>query len=158
MSRFNIHLTPIKFIYLLTNTQKKYSVTEIELLAIVEVLKEFKGMLLGQRVKVYTDHKNLMQKALGYTSDRVYRWRLLLEEFGPEIVWIKGVHNTVADDISRLDYVPKEDINLNWMTFTKCWNFYSQEIPAESPAYEDSLNFVFANTQDLSVGRHTMVI
>jgi hypothetical protein len=65
-----------------------YSVTKIELLAIVEVLKEFKGMLWGQRVKVYTDHKNLMQKALGYTSDRVYRWRLLLEEFGPNIVWI----------------------------------------------------------------------
>ena len=67
----------------LTKTQKKYSVTEIELLAIVEVLKEFKGMLWGQRVKVYTDHKNLMQKALGYTSDRVYHWRLLLEEFSP---------------------------------------------------------------------------
>jgi hypothetical protein len=86
-------------------------------LAIVEVLKEFKGMLWGQRVKIY-----IMQKTLGYTSDRVYRWRLLLEEFGPNIVWIKGVHNTVADAISRLDYVPVDtkDINLNWMTFTKC--------------------------------------
>ncbi len=36
----------------------KYSVTEIELLAIVETLKEFKGMLCGQPTKVYTDHKN----------------------------------------------------------------------------------------------------
>jgi hypothetical protein len=72
-----------------------------------------------------------MQKALGYTSDRVYRWRLLLEEFGPEIVWIKGVHNTVADAISRLDYGPVKDTNQNWMTFTKCWNFYSQEMTAE---------------------------
>jgi ribonuclease HI len=70
----------------LTKTQKKYSVTEIELLAIVEVLKELKGMLWGQWVKVYTDHKNLMQKALGHTSDWVYHWRLLLEEFGPKIV------------------------------------------------------------------------
>jgi hypothetical protein len=117
-------------------------------LAIVEVLKEFKGMLWGQRVKVYTDHKNLMQKALGYTSDRVYRWRLLLEEFGPKIVWIKGVQNTVADAISLLDYGPVKDINQNWMTFTKCWNFYSQKLPAESPDYEASLNFVFANIQE----------
>ena len=133
----------------LTKCQKKYSVTEIELLAIVEVLKEFKGMLWGQQVKVYTDHKNLMQKALGYTSDRVYRWRLLLEEFGPEVVWIKGVHNTVADAISRLDYGPVKDVNQNWMTFTKCWNFYSQEVTsAEAPKYEDSMNFVFANTQE----------
>ena len=29
----------------LSDTQKKYSVTEIELLAIIETLKEFKGML-----------------------------------------------------------------------------------------------------------------
>ena len=71
----------------LTETQQCYSVTKIELLAIVETLKEFKGMLWGQRIKVFTDHKNLIQDALGLTSDRVYRWRLLLEEFGPELSW-----------------------------------------------------------------------
>ena len=63
----------------LSETQQKYSVTEIELLAIVETLKEFKGMLWGQKIKVYTDHKNLIQDALGLTSDRVYWWRLLLK-------------------------------------------------------------------------------
>ena len=68
----------------LTETQQHYSVTKIELLAIVETLKEFKGMLWGQKLKVFTDHKNLIQDALGLTSDRVYRWRLLLEEFGPK--------------------------------------------------------------------------
>ena len=31
------------------------------------------------------------------------QWRVLLEGLGPEIVYIKGVHNTVADTISRLD-------------------------------------------------------
>ena len=70
----------------LSTPQTKYSVTEIELLAIVETLKEFKGMLWGQMVKVFTDHKNLIRDALGLTSDRVYRWRLILEEYGPEIV------------------------------------------------------------------------
>ncbi len=44
--------------------QQKYSITEIELLAIVETLKEFKGMLWGQKHVVYTDHKNLMQDTL----------------------------------------------------------------------------------------------
>ncbi len=85
--------------------QQKYSDTEIELLAIVETLKEFKGMRWGQRIKVYTDHKNLTRDALGLTSDRVYQWRLILEEYGPEIVYIKGIHNSVADAISRLEYV-----------------------------------------------------
>jgi hypothetical protein len=41
----------------LSKMQQKYSVTEIDLLAIVKTLKVFKGMLWGQDIKVYTDHK-----------------------------------------------------------------------------------------------------
>jgi hypothetical protein len=40
----------------LSKMQQKYSVTEIELLVIVETLEDFKGMLWGQDIKVYTDH------------------------------------------------------------------------------------------------------
>ncbi len=42
----------------LSDTQRKYSITKIELLAIVETLKEFNGMLWGQNIKVFTDHAN----------------------------------------------------------------------------------------------------
>jgi hypothetical protein len=91
----------------LSKIQQKYGVTEIELLAIVETLMEFKGMLWGQDIKVYTDHKNLTRDALGLTSDRVNRWRLLLEEYAPKIVYIKGIQNTAADAILRLEYDPK---------------------------------------------------
>jgi len=85
----------------------KYIITELELLAIVETLKEFNGMLWGQRINVYTDHKNLTRDGIGLTSDRVARWRILLEEYAPEIIYIEGNHNAVADAISRLDYDPK---------------------------------------------------
>jgi hypothetical protein len=44
--------------------QSKYSVTKIELLAIIEMLKEFKGMLWGQPIKVFTDHKVFVRDAL----------------------------------------------------------------------------------------------
>ncbi len=49
----------------LSLAQHKYSVTKIELLAIVETLKEFKGMLWGQSIKVFTDHRNLIRDPLG---------------------------------------------------------------------------------------------
>ncbi len=52
----------------LSDMQRKYSVTKIELVAIVKTLKEFKGMLWGQNIKVYTDHPNLMRDALGLTA------------------------------------------------------------------------------------------
>ena len=69
---------PIAFFsWKLSPAQCKYSVTEIELVAIVETLKEFKGILWGKSIKVYTDHKSLIRDALVLTSDRVYRWRLL---------------------------------------------------------------------------------
>ncbi len=64
-------------------------------------------MLWGQDIKVYTDHKNLTIDAVGLTSDRVYRWQLLLEEYAPEIIYIKGIYNTVADAILWLEYDPK---------------------------------------------------
>jgi hypothetical protein len=92
---------PIAFFsWKLSKTQQKYSVTEIELLAIVETLKKFKGMLWGQSIKVFTEQKNLTRDALGLTSDRVYQWRLLLEEYAPKIIHIEGIHNTAADVIS----------------------------------------------------------
>jgi hypothetical protein len=121
-------------------------VTKIELLAIVETLKEFKGMLWGQKLKVFIDHKNLIQDALALTSDRVYQWRLLLEEYGPEIVHIKGIHNTVANAISRPDFGPVQDEKANWMTFTKCWCHYTTHAPTnESTNHQHQINMVFAN-------------
>ncbi len=64
------HIRPLAFFSRKSSpAQQKYSMTKQELLAIVETLKEFKGMLWGQTITVYTDHKNLMQDALGLTSD-----------------------------------------------------------------------------------------
>ena len=64
-------------------------------------------MLWGQRINVHTDHKNLIRDGLSLASDRVACWRILLDEYAPKIIYIKGIHNTVADAISRLDYDPK---------------------------------------------------
>ena len=82
--------------------QLKYTVTEKELLSIVETLKQFKTMLFGQKIVVFTDHKNLTYDNSDYSSDRVLRQRLLLEEYGAKILYIKGEKNIVADSLSRL--------------------------------------------------------
>jgi hypothetical protein len=81
----------------LNETQQHYPVTEQELLAIVETLKYFKHMLLGQDIIVKTERKNLTHPNSTHTSDRVLRQRLLLEEYGMELQYIQGERNVVAD-------------------------------------------------------------
>jgi len=42
--------------------QTRYTTTERELLSIVETLKEYPNIPLGQQIEVFTDHKNLVYK------------------------------------------------------------------------------------------------
>jgi RNase H-like domain found in reverse transcriptase len=96
---------PIAYCSRKLNTSKlNYTTTEKELLAIVETLKEFRTILLGQDIVVYTDHKNLSYKV--FNTQRVMRWWLLIKEYGPTLQYVKGVNNVVADALSRLDLDP----------------------------------------------------
>ena len=77
----------------LSKAQRNYTTTEKELLSIVECLKQFRNILFGYEIHVYSDHKNLVYEATLSESQRVMRWRLILEEFGPNIHHIAGVDN-----------------------------------------------------------------
>ena len=74
----------------LSTAKQKYPTIEQELLAIVELLKEFRCMLYGQKLRIHTDHKNLTYQKTTFSCNRVLRQRLLLEEFGPEIIYLEG--------------------------------------------------------------------
>ena len=101
----------------LNPAQKRYTTTEQELLSIVETLKEFRTILLGHDITVYTDHKNLTFK--NFNTDRVMRWRLAIEEYCPELVYIKGEKNVVADALSRL--AMKDDKCEDGVFVWVCW-------------------------------------
>ena len=84
----------------LNPAQVWYTTGERELLAIVETLKEFRTILLGHPIRIYTDHKNHTCK--NFNTECVMRWRLILEEFGPALIYVKGSTNIVADALSHL--------------------------------------------------------
>lgn len=88
----------------LNPAQTRYTTMERELLAIVETLKEFRNILLGHEIRIHTDHKNLTYK--NFNTERVMRWRLIIEEFGPTFHYVKGESNVVADALSRLEMLP----------------------------------------------------
>jgi hypothetical protein len=102
-----------------------------------------------------------MRDALSLTSDWVYQWRLLLEEYGPKIVYIKGIHIAITDAISWLEYDPsvnqtaesyfitkvnkssKCNQRQNWMAVSKYWC----ELEFDTNKHVD-LNLVFANHRE----------
>ena len=88
----------------LSMAQCNYATTEKELLAIIECLKQFCGILFDYPIDVWSDHKNLVYAATLSESQWVMQWRLILEEFGHNIQHIAGVDNKVADALSRLPW------------------------------------------------------
>ena len=60
-------------------------------------------MLFVQQIKVYTDYKNLTYET--FNTERVTRWRLILEVYNLELIYIQGSKNIAADALSRLDEV-----------------------------------------------------
>ena len=67
----------------------------------MEILKEYRNILLDQNIIIYTDYLNLL-----YTNTtsikRVQWWKLLLEEYEVEIRYIKGDQNVVAKSLSYI--------------------------------------------------------
>ncbi len=86
----------------LNTAQRRYTTTERELLSTIETCKEYKNILLGYPIIVYTDHKNNTFNGLK-ASDHVLHWLLLLEEYGVIFEHLPGKKNVVSDALSRLD-------------------------------------------------------
>ena len=72
----------------MNSTQQNYTTTDKEILYIVASLKEFCNILFGYQITVYTDHKNLTYKR--FNTEHVMIWRLIPEDFGPELKYIQG--------------------------------------------------------------------
>ena len=109
----------------LNPVQTRYTTTEKELLSIVETLKEFRNILLDHKIKVYTDHKNLIYTK--HNTERVIYWSLLIEEYSPELIYIKRINNIVTDTLSRLS-LNKTTIKPKEFTLEKETEYFVIEI------------------------------
>ena len=87
----------------LTETEKRYSQTEKEALAIVWAVEHFHLFLFGSEFTLVTDHKPLeiiYGKRTAKTSARIERWVLRLQPYSFKIVYKSGGSNP-ADYLSR---------------------------------------------------------
>lgn len=123
----------------LTGAQLNYATTEKELLAVVFAIDKFRSYLVGAKVIVYTDHaalKYLLAKK--DAKPRLIRWILLLQEFDLEIKDKKGVENSVADHLSRMQVTNMQELPIN--DFLR--DDMLLKVADSTPWYADIVNFM----------------
>ena len=88
------------------STERKYSTTEKECLAIVWAVRKFRYFLLGAPFTLETDHKPLewleSAKISHARSQRLERWSLELRAYDFKVVHCPGKDNCHVDSLSRL--------------------------------------------------------
>ena len=93
---------PIAFYYqTLSPSQRNYTTTQKESLAIVRGLEAYRNILLGRRVRIHTDHKTITFMKTSSPRPQTLRWLFTISEYTPELHWIEGDTNIVADFLSR---------------------------------------------------------
>lgn len=99
----------------MTETQKRYSTYDRELLAIYQSIKHFKHLIEGRECIVHTDHKPLsfaFAQNPDKASPRQLRQLDLIGQFTTDIRHIAGKNNIVADTLSRIEEI-QSDIDYN---------------------------------------------
>jgi len=98
---------PIMFISKsLNDTQRRYTVTEKELYAIIHALDKFRPYIYGRKFTVYTDHRALIWLCgKRNPMSRLGRWSVAIAEYSQGIEFIAGKQNRVADALSRAPFV-----------------------------------------------------
>ena len=92
----------------LTKAERNYTVTEIELLAALECIRNWRPYLWGRRFKLIIDHAALkwlhtMKDTIeGGPASRLTRWNLKLLEYDFEVEHKPGKNHADADAVSRL--------------------------------------------------------
>ena len=96
-------LQPVAFMsQKLVSAETRYPVHELELLAIVRALQDWRHYLIGTPFRVLTDHRSLVYfTTQPMISKRQVRWLIDLADFDFTIEYIKGETNQVADALSR---------------------------------------------------------
>ncbi|RWS24026.1 pol polyprotein-like protein, partial [Leptotrombidium deliense] len=86
----------------LKHSERNLSAIEIELLAIISSIKHFIHYLLGRHFLIYTDSNPLvyLMRTKNIFS-KLTRWAIFLQDFDFEIIYTKGVDNTMCDYLSR---------------------------------------------------------
>ena len=96
-------------------------------------------MIRGQDLTIHTEHLKLLYNKL--PSQRMTRWRLLLEEYHPKVVHIADVDNNIGDAIFRLDITNKANGARVWGFVAYSPGTGSRDLAGEFPDFPKTREF-----------------
>lgn len=88
----------------LNSCERRYNVTEKELLSVVFACTKFRTYILGYQITVRSDHRSIsFLQRCKLNHGRITRWILCLQEYNITWEYIPGKQNAVADALSRVN-------------------------------------------------------
>ncbi|XP_052743759.1 uncharacterized protein LOC112047118 isoform X1 [Bicyclus anynana] len=135
----------------LTETQKRYSTYDRELLAIYMGIKHFRHMVEGRELTILTDHRPLTfaltKKVSPSDSPRRLRQLDFISQFCDSIKYIEGDKNTVADALSRINEITMPSL----FDYNKLAELQKSDLELESLRKQDNLQFKLIAMPDSDV-------
>ena len=114
----------------LSPAQKNYTA------GVVKALKECRTLLLGNKIVINCDHKNLTHNLTKFNTQRVLRWCILIDEFGATFKHKAGEENVIADALSR---VPTNTSSTKTSTDLKSFIYSPHKDATLSPTDDDTV-------------------
>ncbi|CEP08661.1 hypothetical protein, partial, partial [Parasitella parasitica] len=95
----------------LSSSERNYSTTKRELLAIIFALQKFRKFIWGTHFQIMCDHRALTYiHTQKHANSMMLNWFDYIQDFNFDVVYLPGVDNVLADRLSRL--FPPMDHNL----------------------------------------------
>lgn len=150
---------PIAFLSKRFNpTQKKYSINEREMLAIIYSIHKLKFYLIGNKFTINTDNQSLiaiLKCRPGNLNGRIYRWYLYLQKFKFDINYIPSKKNFIADCFSRSYVSSSKERNSLYINYHNLQNtndvYFNKDVILGEQRNATELNYVFDNLQNANV-------
>jgi hypothetical protein len=104
----------------LNSTERNYSTTEKELLAIMFGIEHFRYYLLGRKFKIITDNNPLKFLDNVKNNSKLIRWKFKLSEYDYTIEYKPGYKHANVDYLSRVKLINVLELfNLDQEQFNK---------------------------------------
>ncbi|KAG0436138.1 Transposon Tf2-9 polyprotein [Dictyocoela muelleri] len=127
----------------LSEIERRYTSAEKEMLAIYKSLLNFRNIILGSKIIINTDNKNIISD----TNDpikRIERWKMSLQEFDYSMNYFQGKLNRGADALSRM-------FQIRTSTKLKCSNEHIRNELLINGTENNEGKFVFTNKNELKI-------